>query len=100
VPAAPEADDREYLPYRWPLSAVSNMLHMFAYYMFKVLQLSATRVKHQITALKYNFMYRRCDVSVFNWAEPTAIRNGLTRQTPREEQTFRRRLPFTLDMVT
>ncbi|KAJ1387346.1 hypothetical protein B484DRAFT_460888, partial [Ochromonadaceae sp. CCMP2298] len=40
-----------------------------------------------------------CDVSVFNWSELSALRNGLTRQAPREAHVARRRLPFTLDMV-
>jgi hypothetical protein len=38
-------------------------------------------------------------MSVFNWAELTTLRNGLTRQPPHKQVESRRRVPYTLSMV-
>jgi hypothetical protein len=95
----PVMGDAQYLPYNWPLHIIRNMIHMFAWYLFTLRNLTADNVKKHLTALKYHFLQRRCNVAVFNWAELTALRSGLTRQPVIGEEVSSRRLPFTMEMV-
>jgi hypothetical protein len=99
VPRVGSLQDHHYLPFHWPLSIVSDMLHMFAYFMFSIIGLSAARVKHQISALSWHFGSRGCDISVFRWAEISMLRQGLTRQPVIGEVVSRRRVPVTMEMV-
>jgi hypothetical protein len=89
----------QYLPYNWPTVMVSNMLHMFAWFLFALLALRAANVKQHLTALKYQFITRRCNAQVFNWVELTTIRIGLTRQPISDAHISKRRLSFTMSMV-
>lgn len=94
------SNDIEYLPYNWAAGMVSNMIHMFAWFLFSLLALKAANVKQHLTALKYQFITRRCNAQVFNWAELTTIRSGLTRQPIDDAHVSRRRLPFSMSMVS
>jgi hypothetical protein len=90
----------QYLPYNWATGMVSNMIHMFAWFLFALLALKAANVKKHLTALKYQFITRRCNAQVFDWAELTTIRSGLTRQPISDAHISRRRLPFSVSMVS
>jgi hypothetical protein len=93
------SDDMQYLPYNWSTAMVSNMIHMFAWFLFALLALKAANVKQHLTALKYQFITRRCNAQVFDWAELTTICSGLTRQPISDAHISKRRLPFSMSMV-
>jgi hypothetical protein len=99
VPRVGSLQDSSYLPFHWPISIVSDMIHIFAYFMFSVVGLTAARVKHQNSALSWQFGSRGCDTSVFRWGEISMLRQGLTRQLISGDVVSRRRVPDTIEML-
>jgi hypothetical protein len=70
--------------------------------MFTTLALSAARVIHQLTALRYMFLVRGGDIEGFASPHVDAVRKGLLNHSPqtvRAVTTARKLLPVTLEMV-
>jgi hypothetical protein len=102
LPADPTTPDAQFIPHRLHTFQVVHLLSLFAYYMFSTLALSAARVVHQLTALRYMFLIRGGDIESFASPHVSAVRRGLLNQPPHTDRAVtvaRRRLPVTLEMV-
>jgi hypothetical protein len=100
VPAATTTPDQQYLPHDLTFRNRVCLLALFAAYMFTVIGLGAECTVHQLTALRWHFIARECDVEAFASKTLTAVKSGLRHQPPPAGRVPHRRLPVTLEMVS
>jgi hypothetical protein len=100
VPAATTTPDQHYLPHALTFRDRVRLLALFAAYMFTVIGFGTERTVHQLTALRWHFISRECDVEAFASKTLTAVKSGLRHQTPPAGGVPHRRLPVTLEMVS